>query len=296
MSYDITQPEAEANSTSLNSYDKLEKINRTTKKSNFDRTLENLPCRPTVEVYNQLEETFDFINHNIFYAQFGVHLPHVIFSTPRNARFMGFFNHDLWNKETETNTKASEIALNPLFFNNHLEISKTLTHVMMHLAQAKCSDIFGERSKGDLHYHNKSFAQAMIKIGLMPSSTGLEGGAITGVRMSECIIPGGLFDIAVQKYLSGGDKLIWSIPLNASDTASKQADGINSIHGTNAIRDRKRRSKTKYSCSVCELSAWAKPAVHLVCGKCSTRMMEEGNDHQQMHSSSNHDSHPPVIY
>ncbi len=294
MSYDITQSENSVSLIANNGASKVDEINRTTKKSNFDRTLENLPCRPTVEVHNQFEEAFDYANLKLFYTQFGVHLPHVIFSTPRSVRFMGYFIRNLWNKETETSTKASEIALNPLFFNDPLETCKTLVHEMMHLAQAEHWEIFGKPGKNG--FHNKSFAQAMIKIGLMPSSTGLEGGAMTGVRMSEYIIPGGPFDIAFKEYLSKNDKFVWSIHLNASSAADAQSEGNSSIHDTDTIRDRKRRSKTKYTCSVCELSAWAKPAVHLVCGKCSIRMMEEGSEHRQVHPSSNHDSSPPVIY
>ncbi len=294
MSYDITQSEDPASLIANNgASDKLDEINRTTKKSNFDRTFENHPCRPTVEVHNQLEEAFDYANLKLFYPQFGVHLPHVIFSTPLSIRFMGYFIRNLWNKESETITRASEIALNPLFFNDRLETCKTLVHEMMHLGQAEHREIFGK--PGENGYHNKSFAQAMIKIGLMPSSTGLEGGAMTGFRIGEYINPGGPFDTAFSEYLSEGDKFVWSIPLNASDTAGGQAEGINSIHGTDATRDRKRRSKTKYKCPICNLIARAKPAVHLVCGKCSIRMMEDGNEHQQMHPSSRHDS-SPVIY
>jgi len=291
MSYDIIQPENPASLTDNNSAsDQLDKFDRTAKKSNFDRTLENLACRPTVEVHNQFEEAFDYANLKLFYPQFGVYLPHVIFSTPLSIRFMGYFIRNLWNKESETITKASEIALNPLFFNDSLETCKTLVHEMMHLGQAEHREIFGKPGKNG--YHSKSFAQAMIKIGLMPSSTGLEGGAMTGFRMSEYIIPGGPFDTAFSEYLSKGDKFVWSIPLNASDTVGDQAEGINSIHNTNATRDRKRRSKTKYTCPICKLIARAKPAVHLVCGKCSIRMMED-NEHQQRHPSSNNDS-PPV--
>lgn len=266
MSYSI-EP-SENNSTTPNTYDnhKLDKNNRTIEKINFDRTAKNLPCRPTVEVHNQFEDAFDYANQKLFYPHFGIYLPHVIFSTPKSARFMGYFIRNLWNKESETNTKASEIALNPFFFNDPLETCKTLVHEMMHLAQAEYPKVFGKPGNGG--YHNKTFAYAMIKIGLMPSSTGKEGGAITGIRMSEYIILGGPFDYVFQEYLSTGDKFVWTVrPTNFSDKTSEQ-------DGNNTVSECKRRSKTKYTCPACTLNAWAKPGAKLVCGSCSTSLIE----------------------
>lgn len=189
---------------------------------------------------------------------------------------MGYFIRNIWNKETHT--RASEIALNPFFFNDPLETCKTLVHEMVHLAQAEDPQIFGRPGKRG--YHNKAFAYVMIQIGLMPSSTGREGGAMTGVKMSEYIIPGGPFDLAFRKYLSSGDKFVWSVPLNGFDTAGGRAEGERQTGGeegftqdSNAVSEHKRRSKTKYTCFICSLNAWAKPGVQLVCGACSTRMM-----------------------
>jgi len=271
MSYDLEPQQHNATSLTINDD---HTIHRTTEKTNFDRTLENLPCRPTVEIHNQFEEAFDYTNQKLIYPYFGVHLPHVIFTTPKSVRNMGHFIRNIWNKETETNTKASEIALNPFFFKDPLETCKTLVHEMIHLAQAEYPQVFGKPGKGG--YHNKAFARAMIRIGLMPSSTGREGGAMTGVRMSDYIISGGPFDVAFREYISRGDKFVWSVNLNVSGTSTGQTEGEEQTDFTqdsNAVSERKRRSKTRYTCPACALNAWAKPHAQLICGKCSTRLM-----------------------
>jgi transcription elongation factor Elf1 len=45
--------------------------------------------------------------------------------------------------------------------------------------------------------------------------------------------------------------------------------------GGEKTRKKKAASKTRYSCPECGTNAWAKPAVHLVCGECDERMEEE---------------------
>ncbi len=42
-----------------------------------------------------------------------------------------------------------------------------------------------------------------------------------------------------------------------------------------ALRKKKSASKTKYTCPVCGLNAWAKPGVILICGECSEELESE---------------------
>ncbi len=288
MSYDVEPFKNNSTSLTANNNTPLDEINRTAEKTDFDRTQENSPCRPNVEVHNQLEDAFDYSNLKLFYPHFGVCLPHVIFSTPKSIRYMGYFERNLWNKETAINTKASEIALNSFFLNNPLKTCKTLVHEMMHLGQAEYPEIFGKPGKGG--YHNKAFAKTMIKVGLMPSSTGKKGGAMTGVGMSEYIIPGGPFDLAFQEYLSTGDKFTWFVQLDTFETTGGQTGWPgNSANGTNTASERKRRSKSKYTCPTCALNAWAKPGVDLVCGTCSVRLVaKNANPTQNLPVTSGH--------
>jgi transcription elongation factor Elf1 len=48
-----------------------------------------------------------------------------------------------------------------------------------------------------------------------------------------------------------------------------------------ASRRRKAASKTKYTCPVCGLNAWAKPDAHLICGDCSEELEAERSDQRE---------------
>lgn len=91
----------------------------------------------------------------------------------------------------------------------------------------------------------------MIEIGLQPSTTGEPGGKTTGQKVSHYIIEGGPFANAVAKLKATGFEIRWQ-----------------SRSGDDAERQKKAASKTKYSCPSCELNAWAKPGVTLICGEC----------------------------
>jgi hypothetical protein len=58
-----------------------------------------------------------------------------------------------------------------------------------------------------------SMVRAVIKVGLIPSTTGKKGGAITG-RVSEYLIPDVPFSLAFEEYLSTGHKFLWSVQQN----------------------------------------------------------------------------------
>jgi hypothetical protein len=93
----------------------------------------------------------------------------------------------------------------------------------------------------------------MKEAGLWPSRTGEPGGKETGVRVTHYIIEGGCFDEAYAKLRAGGLELRWE-----SRVLPSAASG--------------RESKTKYTCPVCGLNAWAKPDARLVCEACSAVM------------------------
>jgi hypothetical protein len=45
--------------------------------------------------------------------------------------------------------------------------------------------------------------------------------------------------------------------------------------GDGHARRKKAASKTKYTCPVCEMNAWAKPDAHLICGDCNEELEAE---------------------
>lgn len=139
--------------------------------------------RPTTELYDSFQFAYDFFNRSLFDDK----LPDVIFTFQRKAGAMGFFAPDRWGNLK--GMECHEIAMNPSYIANSrlIEVMKTLVHEMCHCWQYS----FGKPARD--YYHNKEWAMQMIKVGLMPSSTGEPGGQITGQQMSDYIIEDGAF-------------------------------------------------------------------------------------------------------
>jgi len=139
--------------------------------------------QPTTELYASLQIAFDHFNESLFDNE----LEKVIFTVQRQKGVMGYFAPERWgNLEGR---KCHEIAINPSYIANArlIEVMQTLVHEMVHCWQ----HCFG--TPGRAYYHNKQWAEKMINIGLMPSSTGEPGGKIVGQHMGDYIIEGGKF-------------------------------------------------------------------------------------------------------
>lgn len=122
----------------------------------------------------------------------------------------------------------------------------TLAHEMAHH--------FGKPSRAG--YHNKEWATKMHEIGLHPSDTGQLGGKEIGQSCSHYIVAGGRYarvfaDLVAQSNFTALYVELWD------DADARKA---------------KSASKTRYTCPSCELNAWAKPGVRLVCGECDESM------------------------
>lgn len=143
----------------------------------------NIQQEPTQELYQSLQIAYDFFNKSLFENE----LPEVIFTVQRKSGTMGFFAPKRWGNLN--GKECHEIAMNPSYVANSrlIEVMKTLVHEMCHCWQFT----FGKPSRKS--YHNKEWAMKMIKVGLMPSTTGEPGGAITGQFMSDYVIDGGPF-------------------------------------------------------------------------------------------------------
>jgi predicted SprT family Zn-dependent metalloprotease len=147
---------------------------------------------PTNELYEPLIKAYRYFNSALFDDE----LPNVIFTLQRKKDVMGFFAAQRWgNTKGET---CGEIAINPSYFANSrmIEVMQTLVHEMVHCWQFT----YGKPSRG--HYHNKQWADKMMSIGLMPSSTGEPGGSITGQSMGDFIIKDGKFMKHVTNLLN----------------------------------------------------------------------------------------------
>ena len=200
----------------------------------------------TKREYSGLESAYQFFDARLF----GGCLPDCLITLNRKAGSKGYFSPERYQGREDKTAVVHELALNPDTFDGRsdLEILSTLVHEQAHVWQQH----FGEPSRSG--YHNKQWADKMQEVGLMPSDTGLEGGKRTGQRVTHYIIEGGRFDVAAREFLADGFKLGWQSPVGAGKRKAPE-------------------SKVKYSCFVCDLNAWAKPEVRLICGTCESVML-----------------------
>jgi hypothetical protein len=101
----------------------------------------------------------------------------------------------------------------------------------------------------------------MREVGLIPSDTGQPDGKEVGQKVSHYIEPGGRFERACTAYLKTSAAILYHDRQGEGDAAK--------------TRKKKAASKTKYTCPLCELNAWAKPDARLICGDCSEEMEAE---------------------
>lgn len=115
-------------------------------------------------------------------------MPTVLVNTARRYGSAGHLKEQLWLDPT-TDIQA-EISINLEALHDDESVCSMICHQLVLLWQR----IHGRPSR--LGYHNHEWAQKMIEIGLMPSSTGRPGGHLVGQKMSHYPIEGGLFSRA----------------------------------------------------------------------------------------------------
>lgn len=193
-----------------------------------------------------LQRAYDHLNEFLFDGT----LSPVMLLLHRHRGALGYFRPDAFSERGAEGFKVHEVALNPDTFRgrNDLEILSTLAHEQAHQWQQE----YGKPPRKC--YHDKQWANKMEEIGLMPSTTGQEGGKRTGQRVSHYIIPGGRFEVAAQKLLADGFRF--------------------ALDGNPSLPIPAKKTKIKYTCEPCEVNAWAKPDVKLICGNCGSEMRE----------------------
>lgn len=192
--------------------------------------------------YSGIQTAFDFFNAELFDGA----LKNVFITYQRRAHSAGHFAANRY-ADRSGDAQYHEISLNPDVFIGHTDEQnlQTVVHEMTHEWQRE----FG-KDKPSRSYHNKEWAAKMISIGLMPSNTGAVGGKITGVHMSDYIIPDGPFTKAYKKLAASG----WRLNLQSAIRLGPRAkpDG----------------SKTKFTCKQCDQNSWGKPDLGVLCEYC----------------------------
>ena len=111
----------------------------------------------------------------------------------------------------------------------------------------------------------------MQQIGLMPSDTGMPGGKVTGEKMSDYPIKGGIFEKA---YDAMSKDLM--LPFKSSEPLG-ELDFLNAAFGELNIGEilapiptntNPKRNKTKYTCLICKTNVWGKPEIEIICRPC----------------------------
>jgi len=99
-------------------------------------------------------------------------LPNCLITLQRQKGALGYFSGNRFADARNADAVTDEIALNPSHFaeRSPASILSTLAHEMAHVWQHH----FGTASRPA--YHNSEWAVMMVKIGLVPTDTGLPGG------------------------------------------------------------------------------------------------------------------------
>ena len=245
--------------------------------------------KPTEQTYTELQTAFDWFNQKLFKSE----LPSCLITLQRQKRTMGYYSRDRF--VDSSGTKADEIAMNPEYFaiQTPHEVMSTLAHEMAHLWQ----DHFGKPGRG--RYHNQEWASKMEEIGLIPSHTGQVGGSKTGDQMDHFIDRQGSFIHASEALLDSDFKISWYDRYPPITASMQPAGGIKlEGQGNDARQDQNVApaaanaalaselslkavglgGRWKYVCLNCDIQAWGKPKLNLICGDCDLALSGNGSD------------------
>lgn len=240
--------------------------------------MHDVNVNPTADIYSWLQGVAQHFNVTLFEGA----LPSVVFALNRGNTSAGHFSHSRWRHRT--GILASEIAVNPGYFASQslLGLLQTIAHEQCHLWQ----HAHGRPSR--IGYHNKEWAQKMIGIGLMPSSTGEPGGATTGQRMADYPISGGPFLEASAELVRKKFELLWVDQGFNSPTTCRSASAAD-LRLQSSISNKLlvtvgslfpglerhtsaevgiQKLKIKYLCPTCKAKVWGKSGLDITCNEC----------------------------
>lgn len=204
----------------------------------------------SLEEYKLLDDAYNFFNKKLFSDTLPPCM--IVLHRRRNAR--GYFHAERYFDKSSKSKKVQsidELAMNPDDFDRpDISILSTLVHEMAHVWRHRCSD--KKPSRGG--YHDKVWANKMEEIGLMPSSTGAEGGKKTGQKVTHYIIKSGKFETLCLSFLKGRKIQLSSFPMPS-------------------LSESKGKNKIKYSCS-CGINIWGKPNLDISCNQCNESFVE----------------------
>ncbi len=236
---------------------------------------------PTLQTSAELQIAFDHFNEHLFDSK----LPQCLITLQREKNCEGYFSHKRFTNHR--GEAIDEIALNPSFFliRSLTEIMQTLVHEQCHLYQ----QWFGKAGRG--RYHNKEWADLMESIGLMPSSTGKEGGKRTGDKMSDYPIEGGRFLKACDQLLTKKYLISWADRFPPKKAMTHNIEALSELENWHLTIDENlnimtedgesiiaiespKKNRTKYTCNNCGINVWGKSDLIISCNECAQTLTE----------------------
>lgn len=222
---------------------------------------------PSLQASAELQYAFGYFND----ALWGGRVPQPILTYTRKANCRGYFAPDRF--QSVDGLVVSEVALNAAYLavRTDRESMGTLVHEGAHAWRHYLGPLNSKGGRGSGGYHDTVWAKEMLRIGLIPSSTGAPGGKPTGYRVSHYIEEGGLFDRTCAALLETDFRISWSDRI----VRPNAVDGEGSSGGATVEIDKTaKRDRIKFTCSEkqCGLNAWAKPSALLICGSCRVPM------------------------
>ena len=161
----------------------------------------NIKNRTTLQFYKELQLVYDRFNERLFKNE----LPDCLITLQRINKNTGYWSENRFASTEDDTAYTHELALNPDYFGTQplLNIFKCYAHEMCHMKQSIC----GEPSKRS--YHNAEFATFMLEIGLIMTDDGTKEGRTTGEKMTEIVVPDGLFIQVCNELVDEGRIIKW---------------------------------------------------------------------------------------
>ena len=238
---------------------------------------------PTSETYQELQTAYDHFNKELFDNE----LPGCLITLQREKKTFGYYSPKRFVNKQKAET--DEIAMNPSYFSIRTieETLSTIVHECVHQFQQH----FG--TPGRSRYHNKEWSDKMESIGLMPTSTGKEGGKKTGDRMSHYTIEGMLFDNSCKRLVTKNFRITWADrfpPVKEVESIATFSPAPDAVEGQEPvdkpiinsaaeemkgwgievadIPPKKKSTRAKLSCPDCNTNVWGKPTLKILCVDC----------------------------
>ncbi len=153
----------------------------------------------TMTVAEQFQRAYDHFNKELFDGN----LPGCLITLREQPNSNGYFSHKRFS--SVRGDRVDEIAMNSTLFATRSleEVLSTLAHEMVHLWQYH----YGDAGRG--RYHNKEWADKMLRIGLHPTDDMTMNGKMVGDQVTHIILPSGAFKASCSRLLASGFELTW---------------------------------------------------------------------------------------